>query len=124
MFSKTMIAADALQAEDIAMKLNSKSGTTLAAAAAPLLLAGASMSKFLQNTRMNDLRLSALFGSMALIALMSATPVAPAHAQGVPAGLLRLDPPQPSNDAKKLTEDQCAKVRGASAHNRKTQAHQ
>ena len=32
-----------------------------------------------------------LFGSAALVALVSATSVAPAHAQSIPAGLLRLD---------------------------------
>jgi Spy/CpxP family protein refolding chaperone len=81
------------------------------------------MSKFPQNTRMNGLRLSSiLFGSVALIALMSAAPVAPALAQSAPAGLLRLDPPQPSNDGIKLTEDQRAKVRSAYARARKSQA--
>jgi hypothetical protein len=64
-----------------------------------------------------------LFGSMALIALVLATPVAPAFAQGVPAGLLRLDPPQPSNDGVQLTDDQRSKVRGAYARSRKTLAH-
>ncbi len=81
------------------------------------------MLKFLQNSRMNDLRLPSLFfGSVALIALMSATPVAPALAQAAPAGLLRLDPPQPSNDGAKLAEDQRAKVRSAYARSRKSQA--
>jgi hypothetical protein len=81
------------------------------------------MLKFLQTSRMNDLRLPGLlFGSMALIALMSATPTAPAIAQGVPAGLLRLDSPQPSNDGAKLAEDQHAKVRSAYARSRKPQA--
>jgi hypothetical protein len=85
------------------------------------------MLKFLQNTQDVSLprALSVLFGSAALIALISATPVAPALAQGVPAGLLRLDPPQPSNDGtKQLTEDQRARVRSAYAHSRKTQANQ
>jgi len=86
------------------------------------------MLKFFQNTQTKDVSLpralSVLFGSAALIALVSATPVAPAHAQGVPAGLLRLDPPQPSNDGVKLTEDQRAKARSAYAHSRKTQANQ
>jgi hypothetical protein len=45
------------------------------------------MSKFFQNTRTAIV----LSGSAALIALMTAAPVA--QAQGVPAGLLRLDPP-------------------------------
>jgi hypothetical protein len=81
------------------------------------------MLKLLQNTRMNDLRLPGmLFGSLALVALMSATPVAPALAQSAPAGLLRLDPPQPSNDGAKLTEDQRVKVRSAYARSRKPQA--
>lgn len=65
----------------------------------------------------------ALLGSVALVALVSATPVAPALAQSAPAGLLRLDPPQPSNDGAKLTEDQSAKLRGAYARSRKAQAH-
>jgi hypothetical protein len=81
------------------------------------------MSKLLQNSRMKAVSLpSILFGSLALVALMSATPVAPAHAQGVPAGLLRLDPPQPSYDGTRLTEDQRAKVRGAYARSRKNPA--
>ena len=80
------------------------------------------MIKFLQTSRINDRRLAGLlFGSMAL-ALMSATPTAPAFAQGVPAGLLRLDPPQSSNDGAKLAEDQGAKVRSAYARSRKPQA--
>lgn len=95
----------------------------------PELLSGAStereiiMLKFLQNSGINDLRLPGLFfASVALIAVMSAAPVAPALAQGVPAGLLRLDPPQPSNDTTKLSEDQRAKVRSAYARSRKHQA--
>lgn len=82
------------------------------------------MVKFLQNSRMNDIRLPGLlFGLAALIALMSATPVAPAFAQGVPAGLLRLDAPQPSNDSARLAEDQRANVRSAYARSRKIRAH-
>ena len=78
------------------------------------------MSKFLQNSRIKAIGLSSVaFGALALVALVSATPVAPAHAQGVPAGLLRLDPPQPSNDGVRFTEDQRAKVRGAYAHSSK-----
>ena len=73
------------------------------------------MLKFLQNSGM-------LFASVAVVALMTAAPVAPASAQGVPAGLLRLDPPQASNDTTKLTEDQHAKVRSAYARSRKPQA--
>ena len=53
-----------------------------------------------------------LAAATALIALMS---VAPASAQGFPAGLLRLDPPQPSNDGAKLAEGARAKVRNAYA---------
>jgi hypothetical protein len=80
------------------------------------------MLKFLQDARINNLRLPGLlFASMALIALMSATPTAPASAQ-VPAGLLRLDPPQSSNNGAKLAQDQRAKVRSAYARARKPQA--
>ena len=86
------------------------------------------MLRFHQTTQTKDVSLpralTILFGSAALIALVSATPVAPALAQGVPAGLLRLDPPQPSNDGVKLTEDQRAKLRSSYAHVRKTQANQ
>jgi hypothetical protein len=79
------------------------------------------MLKFIEKTQ----TLSILFGSAALIALISATPVTPASAQAAPAGLLRLDPPQPSNDgAKQLTEDQRAKVRSAYARSRKLPANQ
>jgi len=80
------------------------------------------MLKFLQTSRITDLRVPGLlFGSAALIALMSA-PTAPAFAQGVPAGLLRLDPPQSSNDGAKLADDQHARVRSAYARSRKPQA--
>ena len=81
------------------------------------------MLKFLQNSRVNDLRLPGLFfGSVALIAVMSATAGRARFGSGVPAGLLRLDPPQPSNDGAKLAEDQRAKVRSAYARSRKRQA--
>jgi hypothetical protein len=81
------------------------------------------MLKFIQNSRMNDLRLPGLFlGLVALTALISTAPVAPASAQSAPAGLLRLDPPQPSNDSVKLADEQRAKVRGAYARARKPQA--
>jgi hypothetical protein len=69
------------------------------------------MLKFVQKNLMKDISLPSLAskftragkgralgvlcGPVALIALAWATPVAPALAQGVPAGLLRLDPPQP-----------------------------
>ncbi len=82
------------------------------------------MLKFLQTPRMNDFRLPSLvLGLVAMTALMSATPVAPAFAQGVPAGLLRLDLPQPSNDGARIAEDHRAKVRGAYARSRKIQTH-
>jgi hypothetical protein len=82
------------------------------------------MLKFLQNTRMTNLRLPGIFlGSVALLALISAMPVAPAFAQGVPADLLRLDPPQPSNDGVRLTQEQRAKVRSVYARSRKTHVH-
>jgi hypothetical protein len=64
-----------------------------------------------------------LFGSAALVALVSATPVAPAHAQSIPAGLLRLDySVQQSHDTAQLTEQQRAKVNSAYAHIRKSRA--
>jgi hypothetical protein len=73
------------------------------------------MIKFFQTTRIASL----VFGSAAL-ALISVSPVTPAAAQGVPAGLLRLDSSQAaSNDDVKLTDAQQAKVRGAYAHVRK-----
>ena len=72
------------------------------------------MSKFFQKTL-------ALTGSVALVALMAAAPVAPASAQGVPAGLLRLDPPQQANDGQIAELDRAhAKLRSAYARsNRK-----
>jgi hypothetical protein len=66
----------------------------------------------------------ATLAASTVIALMSATPVTPASAQGVPAGLLRLDTPQPSNDGAKLTEDARAKVRNTFALSRKTRPNQ
>ncbi len=72
------------------------------------------MSKLFQKTLV-------LSGSVALIALVSA---APAGAQGVPAGLLRLDPPQSSINSFAGIERPHAKVRNAYAHARKIQAHQ
>jgi len=58
------------------------------------------------------------FKSLA-IALILATPIAPASAQGVPAGLLRPDSAQPSNDGTKLTQAQEAKLRASYARARK-----
>jgi hypothetical protein len=77
------------------------------------------MSKFFQKTLV-------LTGSVALLALMAAAPIAPANAQGVPAGLLRLDPPQQANDGQVAELDRAhARVRSAYARsNRKVvQAH-
>ena len=53
------------------------------------------MLKFIPNTRISSL----VFASAALIALIAAAPVTPAAAQGVPAGLLRLDSPTPALNA-------------------------
>jgi hypothetical protein len=75
------------------------------------------MSKFFQKTLV-------LSGSLALIALMSAAPVGPANAQGVPAGLLRLDPPQPSSNSFAEVVRPHAKIRNAYARARKIQPHQ
>ena len=57
----------------------------------------------------------ATLAAATVIALVSATPLAPASAQSFSAGLLRLDPPQPSNDGAKLAEGARAKVRNAYA---------
>jgi len=61
------------------------------------------------------------FGSVAVMALVSAAPAAPAQAQTgtAPAGLLRLDPPQPTNDAARYSEEQRAKLRNVYARARK-----
>jgi hypothetical protein len=68
------------------------------------------MSKFVQTTA---------FGTAALIALISAASLSPATAQGVPAGLLRLDSSQPSQINNALAEVQQPKVRAVYAHVRK-----
>ena len=75
---------------------------------------------FLKNSHVKFATL--LFGSAALVALVSATPVA--HAQSAPAGLLRLDysVQQQSHDTVQLTEQQRAKVNSAYAHVRKNRA--
>jgi hypothetical protein len=73
------------------------------------------MLKFIQNTRISSL----VFGATALIALISAAPVTPAAAQGVPAGLLRLDSTQGYTNDVQFTEAQQTKVRAAYAHVRK-----
>ena len=71
------------------------------------------MSKFIQTTRIASL----VFGSAAL-ALISVSPVTPAAAQGIPAGLLRLDSSQ-AYDAQANAEIQQPKVRNTVAHVRK-----
>ena len=78
------------------------------------------MSKFLQNSRTKTM----LFGSVALLALISVAPVGSASAQSAPAGLLRLDSSQPSNDVAQFNDDQRTKLRGAYARSsRKIQHH-
>jgi hypothetical protein len=66
---------------------------------------------------------SLLFGSAALVALVSATAVTPAHAQFASDALLRLDPPQASHDSVQLSDQQRAKVRNVYARARKNQVH-
>lgn len=68
-----------------------------------------------KNTRIASL----VFSTAALIAVISATPVTPAAAQGVPAGLLRLDSSQPSEYGFEPSVAQQEKVRSAYAHVRK-----
>lgn len=62
---------------------------------------------------------SLAIGSAMFAALIVASPIVPASAQGVPAGLLRLDPPS-SYDNVKMTEAQQAKLRSSYARVRKT----
>ena len=76
---------------------------------------------FLKNTHVKYASL--LFGSAALVALISATPVTPAHAQFASDALMRLDPPRASHDTVQFTEQQRAKVRSAYARARKSQLH-
>jgi hypothetical protein len=72
------------------------------------------MSKSFQTTRL----LSLVFGAVAFVALVS--PIAPAAAQGVPAGLLRLDSSvQAFNAEANVAEIQQPKVRNTYAHVRK-----
>ena len=78
------------------------------------------MSKFLQNSRTKTV----LFGSVALLARVSAASVAPAVAQSAPAGLLRLDPPRSSNDIAQLPDDQRSKVRASYARSSRKIQHQ
>ena len=74
------------------------------------------MLKFIPNTRTSSL----VFASAALIALISAAPVTPAAAQGVPAGLLRLDSSvQALNAQASVADIEQPKVRDTYAHVRK-----
>ena len=65
--------------------------------------------------------LTVVFCSVAVMALVSAAPVAPAHAQSCAChGLLRLDDsPQPNNDGVRYSEEQRAKLRNVYARARK-----
>ena len=79
---------------------------------------------FLKNSHVKNATL--LFGSAALVALVSATSVAPANAQSAPAGLLRLDYSQQyaqSHDTVQLTDQQRARVNNTYARARKSQLH-
>jgi len=69
---------------------------------------------FIQTTRIASL----VFGSAAL-ALISVSPVTPAAAQGVPAGLTRLDSSPAYNAEASVAEIQQPKVRNTYAHVRK-----
>ena len=71
------------------------------------------MSKSFQNTKV----LSLVFGATAFIALASA--ISPAAAQGVPAGLLRLDSVQPFNDQVRQTYAEQTNARPAHSRARK-----
>ncbi len=77
------------------------------------------MLKFFQTTKDAKLPI-AFFGSVALLALASATP---ASAQGVPAGLLRLDPVVSSDNGRQLAAEADrtrAKTHNAFAHDRQS----
>ena len=88
---------------------------------------------FLKNSYVKNATL--LFGSAALVALVSATSVAPTHAQSAPAGLLRLDysqqyfqshpdsSPFAGDAAVRLTDQQRARVNNTYARARKSQLH-
>jgi hypothetical protein len=73
------------------------------------------MLKFTPNTRIPSI----VFGFAALVAI-AASQVTPSAAQGVPAGLLRLDPPTPTWDAQASWADfQQPRVRSTYAYARK-----
>ena len=76
------------------------------------------MLKFVHTTRMNDLKLPSL-ASVALLALVSATP---AGAQGVPAGLLRLDPVASSDNGRRFIDVDRAHARTRHAFARDRQS--
>lgn len=80
------------------------------------------MLKVIQNSGSNNLRLAGLLVGLATLSALVLAPAAPASAQGVPAGLLRLDTPQPANDSARLADLQRSKVRSAYARTRKVQA--
>jgi hypothetical protein len=63
--------------------------------------------------------LTLVFGSVAVMAVLSAAPVAHAQSGSAPAGLLRLDPPQANNDVARYSEEQRAKLRNVYARARK-----
>ena len=67
---------------------------------------------------MSNITIKALTIVPAVATLILAAPIVPASAQGVPAGLMRLDPPQAS-ETSRLTETEQAKLRSAYAHVRK-----
>lgn len=72
------------------------------------------MSNLLKNVQVKNI----VFGAGAVIALIMTMPAAPASAQGVPAGLLRLDSSQPSAygfGGQQLSAEQQATVRSAYA---------
>jgi len=72
------------------------------------------MLKFFQTIQIKDVKLPivAFCGSVALLALVSATP---GNAQGVPAGLLRLDPVVSPDNGRQLAEFDRARVRTRSS---------
>jgi hypothetical protein len=77
------------------------------------------MLKFFQTTKDAKLPI-AFFGSVALLALATATP---ASAQGVPAGLLRLDPVVSSDNGRQTVsaaDRTHAKNRNSFAHDRQS----
>ena len=71
----------------------------------------------------NALRLPhTIFGSLAIVALVTAAPVSSAFAQ-VPHDMLLLDPPQPQPSTKTLVMTKDPHTRNAYARSHKTPAH-